>query len=379
MATEQHTASHDRSRFLISDLCQMLETYLEKEQVQEVYRAYLFGAEAHEGQHRMSGEPYIFHPVSVAQILADMHMDYQSIVAAILHDVIEDTESSKEQLAKAFGEEVAELVDGVSKLTQISIESKAEAQAENFRKMMLAMTKDIRVIMIKLADRLHNMRTLGVMGPNKARRIARETLDIYAPIANRLGIGQLKWELEDLSFRYLEPSTYKRIARYLEDLRAWMRAARDREAYYQEDTWPCIVNTEVNSGNFIVNDKRRSTHLIDWEMARWGDPSSDLCHFCSPLTTLWKGNYRMSSAATSLFLQEYCRHIRSRHLRNTLIDRIRLKLPFVMLRGISWSAMGWVAYQTDYQGIRNEDTRQKLDQYMNLDFIKELFCPIMDS
>jgi GTP pyrophosphokinase len=203
------TKASGDARFLISDLCQYLESYLPQEQVKEVYRAYLFGAEAHEGQNRLSGEPYIFHPVAVARILAGMRMDHQCLMAAILHDVIEDTETAKDQLEQEFGAEIAELVDGVSKLTKIKSRSKAEAQAENFRKMMLAMTKDIRVIMIKLADRLHNMRTLGVMRPNKARRIARETLDIYAPIANRLGINSIRHELEELGMAAHWPWRYQ--------------------------------------------------------------------------------------------------------------------------------------------------------------------------
>ncbi|MFV8834400.1 bifunctional GTP diphosphokinase/guanosine-3',5'-bis pyrophosphate 3'-pyrophosphohydrolase [Aquisalimonas sp.] len=189
----------------ISELCSLLETYLEPEHVQTVYRAYRFGASAHEGQRRLSGEPYITHPVAVAKVLAEMRLDYQSIVAAILHDVIEDTPTAKEQIASEFGEEVAEIVDGVSKLTQIHFESKAEAQAANFRKMMMAMSRDIRVIIIKLADRLHNMRTVWVMPPYKRRRIARETLDIYAPIANRLGINNVRIELEDLCFAAIHP------------------------------------------------------------------------------------------------------------------------------------------------------------------------------
>ncbi len=209
MASRPDIETEDESRFLISDLCQMLESYLDKDQVQEVYRAYLFGAEAHEGQHRLSGEPYIYHPVAAARILAELRLDHKSIVAAILHDVIEDTPTAKEQIQSEFGEDVAELVDGVSKLTQIEFESQAEAQAENFRKMILAMVRDIRVILVKLADRLHNMRTLGVMRPDKRRRIARETLDIYAPIANRLGINALRVELEDLGFAALYPLRYK--------------------------------------------------------------------------------------------------------------------------------------------------------------------------
>ena len=209
MATRQETVAEPTSRFLISDLCHMLESYLESDQVQEVYRAYLFSAEAHEGQHRMSGEPYIYHPVAAARILAELGLDHKSIIAAILHDVIEDTPTAKDQIAREFGNEVAELVDGVSKLTQIEFESQAEAQAENFRKMILAMVRDIRVILVKLADRLHNMRTLGVMRPEKRRRIARETLDIYAPIANRLGINAIRVELEELGFAALYPLRYR--------------------------------------------------------------------------------------------------------------------------------------------------------------------------
>ena len=195
--------------FLISDLCDLLETYLEQDQVREIYRAYLFGAEAHEGQHRMSGEPYIYHPIAVARILADMRMDPKTIIAALLHDVIEDTPALKEHLSTEFGEDVAELVDGVSKLTQIQFESKAEQQAENLRKMMLAMTRDIRVILVKLADRLHNMRTLGVMKPVKKRRIARETLEIYVPIAARLGMNTIRVELEELCFESIYPLRHK--------------------------------------------------------------------------------------------------------------------------------------------------------------------------
>jgi len=194
-----------RKVFLISDLCELLESYLEQDQVREIYHAYLFGADAHKGQHRLSGEPYIYHPIAVARILADQRMDHQTIIAALLHDVIEDTPTAKEQLSQEFGQEVAELVDGVSKLTQIQFESKAEQQAENMRKMMLAMTRDIRVILVKLADRLHNMRTLGHMRPDKKRRIARETLDIYVPIANRLGMNTIRIELEELGFQSMYP------------------------------------------------------------------------------------------------------------------------------------------------------------------------------
>lgn len=197
------------SRFLISDLCALLETYLEPQPIKNVYHAYLFSAAAHEGQTRLTGEPYIYHPLAVARILAGMHMDAQTITAAILHDVIEDTETAKDQITDEFGKDVANLVDGVSKLTHLEFESKQEAQAENFRKMMLAFAKDIRVIIIKLSDRLHNMRTISVMSVAKRKRIARETLDIYAPIAMRLGMSELCMELEELSFQTLWPHRFE--------------------------------------------------------------------------------------------------------------------------------------------------------------------------
>ncbi len=195
--------------YQISDLSNLISRYLKPEQVEKVQRAYQFGAKAHEGQQRKSGEPYIFHPLEVAHILGEMHMDHQTLVAAILHDVIEDTPTAKEEISRKFGKEVAELVDGVSKLTQINFDSYAEAQAHNFRKMMMAMTNDIRVILVKLADRLHNMRTLGALPADKRRRIARETLEIYAPIAQRLGLNKLRLELEELGFQALYPLRYR--------------------------------------------------------------------------------------------------------------------------------------------------------------------------
>jgi len=197
------------SRLLSSDLCQLLETYLEPEQVKAVYRAYLFSAEAHDGQQRLSGEPYIFHPLAVAYILGQMRMDSQTLCAALLHDVIEDTGIAKKQLITEFGEKIAELVDGVSKLSSIQFETREQAQAASFQKMLLAMNQDIRVIIIKLADRLHNMYTLGVMKPTSRRRIAHETLEIYAPIASRLGMNAVRLKLEELSFATLYPFRYQ--------------------------------------------------------------------------------------------------------------------------------------------------------------------------
>jgi RelA/SpoT family (p)ppGpp synthetase len=190
-------------------LVETLESYLPAEQLGQIVAAYEFGAIAHKGQTRKTGEAYITHPVAVAQELANMHLDSQAITAAILHDVVEDTPATLEDITEKFGSEVALLVDGVSKLDQIKFHSRAEAQAESFRKMMLAMIEDIRVILVKLADRLHNMQTLGAMPTDKIKRIARETLDIYAPIANRLGINRLKVQLEDLGFKHLHPFRYR--------------------------------------------------------------------------------------------------------------------------------------------------------------------------
>jgi len=167
------------------------------------------------------------------------------------------------------------------------------------------------------------------------------------------------------------------IASLLKEVLAWAAENRSRERFYQEDPWPCIINTEVNSGNFIVNPTRRTIHLVDWEMPRWGDPSQDLSHFCSPLTTLWKTDYRMTPRGKARFLDTYARHLCDPHLRETLTERVRLRDPFVYLRGISWSAMGWVAYQTEFTGMKNPDTWKTLQRYMNLDFIRSLFKPIM--
>ena len=193
-------------------LVETLQSYLPEDQLKTITAAYEFGAKAHAGQSRKTGEAYITHPVAVAQELAEMRLDVQAITAAILHDTIEDTTASLDDISEKFGSEVALLVDGVSKLDQIQFRSQAEAQSESFRKMMLAMIEDIRVILVKLADRLHNMQTLGAMPTNKKKRIARETLDIYAPIANRLGINRLKVQLEDLGFKHLHPFRYRVLA-----------------------------------------------------------------------------------------------------------------------------------------------------------------------
>ncbi|PIE82753.1 MAG: bifunctional GTP diphosphokinase/guanosine-3',5'-bis(diphosphate) 3'-diphosphatase [Candidatus Contendobacter odensis] len=193
----------------IEDLLTITQEYLEPEYLKQLLEACYFASEAHVGNYRKSGEPYIFHPLAVARTLANIRFDCTTLQAALLHDVIEDTNYDKAQLSARFGSEVADLVDGVSKLTHIDFNSKQEAQAGNFRKMFLAMAKDLRVIMIKLADRLHNMRTLSAMQPASRRRISRETLDIYAPIASRLGMNHLRQELENLGFHYLYPERYR--------------------------------------------------------------------------------------------------------------------------------------------------------------------------
>ena len=185
----------------IGQLVSKIEAYLPPDQVERVREAFEYAETAHKGQKRQSGEAFITHPVAVADILADLHLDGATIAAAILHDVVEDTPSSMAEVEQKFGKEVAEIVDGVTKLDQVQFKSRKEAQAESFRKMILAMVRDIRVIMVKLADRTHNMRTLSAMPPEKRRSVARETLDIYAPIANRLGIHSIKLELEELGFR----------------------------------------------------------------------------------------------------------------------------------------------------------------------------------
>ena len=224
---------------LFADLILRVKKYHPSDDISIIEKAYKVADEAHQGQLRKSGEPYIIHPLYVAIILADLELDKETIVAGLLHDVVEDTILTKEEIVTMFGEDVALLVDGVTKLQHFNLDGsnvndiqnkdkdKVEIQAENLRKMFLAMAKDIRVTMIKLADRLHNMRTLGHMPPEKQQRIARETLDIYSPIADRLGISKIKVELDDLSLKYLQPDVYADLTKQI--------AARksEREQYIQ--------------------------------------------------------------------------------------------------------------------------------------------------
>lgn len=217
-----------RAVFLFLPLQEKLAQYLTPKQIKPIIQAFLLAADAHESQFRTSGEPYITHPLAVAGILADLRMDAETITASLLHDVLEDTDYTQKALAKEFGNKVAELVNGVTKLEKIEHASKAEAQAENFRKMLLAMIEDIRVIIIKLADRYHNMQTLGALRVDKRRRIAMETLEIYAPIANRLGMHGFRNEFQDLGFQALYPLRYKILKKYVAQARGHRRRLFDK-------------------------------------------------------------------------------------------------------------------------------------------------------
>lgn len=238
---------------LIGQLCTVLNVYLNQEQIDDVVRAYEVSNTAHAGQVRMTGEAYICHPLSVALILADMRMDEYAIMAAILHDVIEDTSISKRKLGEQFSDEVANMVDGVSKLSQINAKSREHAQAENVQKMFLAMAKDLRVIMVKLADRLHNMQTLGVMPARKKRRIARETLDIYVPIANRLGMNYMRYQLESLAFQALYPMRH----RVLEEAVKKARGNRNEIV----ETLEKLVITRLKESGVACDVEGREKHL----------------------------------------------------------------------------------------------------------------------
>lgn len=197
----------------------IIEGYLSAEQIGLVERAYQMAKEGHEGQFRSSGEPYITHPVAVACIIAELRLDHEAVMAALLHDVIEDTPYTAHDLAFEFGQPVADIVEGVSKLDKLKFRTRQEAEVENFRKMILAMTKDIRVVLIKLADRTRNMKTLGALRPDKRQRIAKETLEIYAPLAHRLGMESFKNELEDLCLKAMYPHRYQVIKKTVEQAR----------------------------------------------------------------------------------------------------------------------------------------------------------------
>jgi len=204
----------------INEITDKVASYIDNPDLDLIQRAYIYSAQAHDGVVRRSGEPYISHPINVAYLLADMQLDEATVAAGLLHDTVEDTDTTVDDIEEWFGSDVADIVDGVTKISQMDFESKAVQQAENIRKLILAMAEDIRVLMVKLADRMHNMRTLEFMKPVKQRLIAQETMDIYAPLANRLGLHRVKTELEDLCLRYLKPDVHDQLSDAVAEHRA---------------------------------------------------------------------------------------------------------------------------------------------------------------
>ena len=239
-----------------------------KDDIAPVEKAYLYAARYHATQRRASGEPYLMHPLAVAKILADMRMDVVSIVTGLLHDIVEDTSVSAADVQKDFGEEVASCVDGVTKLSKIDFFSSEDRQAESYRKMLLAMVNDIRVIIVKLADRLHNMRTLGALSPERRERISRETLEIYAPIAHRLGMGKVRGELEDLAFQHLDPEAYAEISTIIESQRAaneefLERMRRKVDSELRREGIPARVDGWVKRAFSVYQKLKRQKISID--------------------------------------------------------------------------------------------------------------------
>src|SRR6188508_1474766 len=238
---------------LVEELIAEIEAYNPDVDKELLRRSFEYAELAHAGQTRRSGEEFIHHPLGVARICAELHLDEQTIAAGLLHDVIEDTEADVEELRTEFGTDVAQLVEGVTKLTRISFQSREQAEAENYRKMIVAMAQDVRVILIKLADRLHNMRTIEYLGKQKQAQKARETLEVYAPLAHRLGIHALKWELEDLSFQILHPRKYQEIKAMVADRRA------DRES--QVDQAATILGLELEKADIPATISGRAKHF----------------------------------------------------------------------------------------------------------------------
>lgn len=274
-------------------------SYLDAEDCEKAENAYRFAAEFHKDQRRRSGEPYINHPVEVALILAkDLHMDVDTVCAALLHDTVEDTTATLEDLTERFGATVAELVDGVTKLANIQVSNMDEKQALNLRKMVLAMSKDIRVVIIKIADRLHNMRTLAALPPHKRVFKSRETMDVYAPLADRLGISSIKWELEDLSFFYLEPEEYERIARMVQDSRAQRERDTDEAIKALSDE---LRKTGVE--DFQINGRPKHLWSIYQKMNRRGMEFSDIYDLIAirVITNTVEECYRVLGAVHSLW------------------------------------------------------------------------------
>src|SRR5713226_4402019 len=243
----------ERHQELIDELIESVEGYKPDVDRDLLARAFSFAANAHEGQQRRSGEEFINHPFGVAKILTELHLDEQTIAAALLHDVVEDTDADIKAVRDEFGDEIAQLVDGVTKLTRVQFQSREHAEAENYRKLILAMAEDLRVILIKLADRLHNMRTIEYLGKQKQAQKARETLEVYAPLAHRLGIHALKWELEDLSFQTLHPRKYEEIKQMVAERRA------DREEHVREAAM--VLQKELDKVDIPAEISGRAKHF----------------------------------------------------------------------------------------------------------------------
>ena len=294
-ATSAPVGSDPKERF--KALEGLASTYLDKDELALLEKAFRFAEEMHAGQKRKSGEAFVIHPVEVAIILADLHMDVETLIAALLHDTVEDTVATKQQVAEMFGDSVAELVDGVTKITKIEVETLSDEQAETFRKMLVAMSKDIRVIVIKLADRLHNMRTLSALREDRRIFKARETLEIYAPIAHRLGISSIKWELEDLAFFYLEPAKFKQVSRMVAETR------REREEYLEKVI--SILHGEMDKIGVGSQIMGRPKHLysIYQKMSKKGKGFSEIYDLIAVriITTSVKDCYSALGAVHSLW------------------------------------------------------------------------------
>jgi len=250
----QDDAVSDRSPKSVEELCERIHTYFPGADLSLIVKAYHFSEKAHSGQIRRSGEPYISHPLGVAAILADLHLDLASIATGLLHDTVEDTQATLIDIEREFGKQIAEIVDGVTKISKMNFRNTHEKQGENIRKMIVAMGKDVRVVLVKIADRLHNMRSLNHMPPDKQARIAQETLDIYAPLAGRLGIMSIKVELEDLSFRYSKPDNYYQLAQKI----AMKKKERER---YIEDTKRVLINELTSRSKVKFDVWGRPKHL----------------------------------------------------------------------------------------------------------------------
>jgi GTP pyrophosphokinase len=256
--------SRERHQELIDELIETVAAYNKDVDRDLLARAFTFAARAHDGQQRRSGEDFINHPWGAAKICAELRLDEQTIAAALLHDVVEDTDTDPKELRDEFGDEIAQLVEGVTKLTRIQFQSREQAEAENYRKMIVAMAQDVRVILIKLADRLHNMRTIEYLGKQKQVQKAKETLEVYAPLAHRLGINKLKWELEDLAFATLHPRKYEEIKAMVSERRA------DREEHVREAAMTLQAELEKVDIPADISGRAKHFYSIYDKMAKKG-------------------------------------------------------------------------------------------------------------